>query len=167
MFRVKFWHSAELARKQAYINVAKASLLRAHVLASPDPAYFISLLYSIIPWSGHSFQERELMHGLGHLEPCVHGLETAMITSSDLLGPPFLSSSSLYGSAPPPWNAPRWTHCSHVRHHAWAELSLPPESEEQDGQGGQIPEIKPLALARGRRKSSDHQRWLPTALMPS
>lgn len=44
MFMAKFWHSAELARKQAYINVAKASILQAHVLASPDAAHFISLL---------------------------------------------------------------------------------------------------------------------------
>jgi len=46
------------------------------------------------------------------------------------------------------------------------EFSLLPQSERQDGQGGQIPEIRPLALARGRRKSSDHQRWFPRALMP-
>lgn len=53
MFRAKFWHSAELARKQAYINVAKSSILQAYVLASPDSAHFISLLYSMIPWRHH------------------------------------------------------------------------------------------------------------------
>lgn len=104
------------------------------------------------------------MPGLGRLEPCVHGLQTVMITSSDLLGPPFLSSSSLNGSTPLPWNAPRWTCRSHTRHHTWAELSLPPLCEGQDGQGGQIPEFRTLALARGRKKSSDHQVWLPRAL---
>lgn len=82
MLRAKFWHSSKLARKQAYINVAKASLLQAQVPASPDPAHFISLLHSIIPWRGHLFQKQEFMHGLGRWEPCVHCLWTVMIWSS-------------------------------------------------------------------------------------
>lgn len=43
---------------------------------------------------------------------------------SDLWDPPFLSSSSLYGSTQPPWNAAQWTQHSHMRCHTWAELSL-------------------------------------------
>lgn len=42
----------------------------------------------------------------------------------DLQDPPFLSSSSLYGSTPLPWNAAQWTYHSHMKHHTWAELSV-------------------------------------------
>ena len=79
-------------------------------------------LHTSYPSSTASFPEgviRSRSKNWWRLEPCVHGLYTVMTTSPGLLGPSILSSSSLYGSAPPSWNAPQWTHCSHVRHHTW------------------------------------------------
>lgn len=169
MFRAKFWHSAELARKQAYINVAKSSILRAYVLASPDSAHFISLLYSIVPWrhrsksktrcvddlcaqliasDDHTFWDHHFCH-----HHCHHSDDHSVIIMI------------IDGSSPSSCSAPRWTCHRHVRQQAWAELSLPPPTEEQDDQSGS--EISPLALAKDRRKSSECQRWFPRGLIPN
>lgn len=75
---------------------------------------------------------------------------------SDLWDPPFLSSSSLYGSTALLCPGMQLSGHTTATWNTIPELSF--QSEEKDGQGSQMPEIRPLALARGRRRNSDHQR---------
>lgn len=149
MFRAKFWHSTKLDRTQAYVNVAKASTLWVHVLANPDLTHFTSILqhhslkWSFVPGAGVDAWVRVCRAMCACLIKC----DDHMFSSS---GPTLLSSSSLYGNAPLPWNAPRWTCCYHMRHHAWTKLA---PSEEQDGQSGQIPETKSSHLEEEGKSS--------------
>lgn len=157
MFRAKFWHSSKLARKQAYNKVAKASLLQTQVLASPDPAYFISLLPQHHSLKGSFVPEARVYAWVGALR----ALCALFIDCDDLI----FRTHPFY----PHHHCMEALHCPGMQlsGHITATRNTIPElsfqSEEKDGQGSQMPEIRPLALARSRRGSSDHQRDFPSA----